>query len=118
MSQGLIPIAYSVGVVPEIIVNNENGFIVKTVNGAIDIITSLQDNPKELKRLSLAASKTASNFRGDKMANQLRELYNNVLETHNKTKLEMPKIEKEKKKLKRIADALAIVKESESSDIN
>lgn len=79
MSQGLIPITYSVGIAPEIIKNGENGYIVKSIKSAEKIIKELLNKPDELHRLSMAASKTARLFSADKMAKELISLYKEVI---------------------------------------
>lgn len=104
MSQGLIPITYSVGIAPEIIENNNNGFIVKTIKAAEKIINNLYDKPKELERLSKAAIKTASIFRGEKIAKELKSLYTDVIE---KNSLKIDKSADE------YSDAMNIVKKDE-----
>src|SRR3989344_266326 len=78
MSQGLVPISFSVGVAPEIIQNGENGFIVSTEREAEERAKELlSDNEK---RLSMAnnAKKTAEKFRSENIAADLTLLYKRI----------------------------------------
>ncbi len=75
MSQGLVPIAFPVGIAPEIIRDRENGFLVSSVEQAIVRAQELLDN--EEKRLAMAASakQTAEQFRSERIAGDLEMLY-------------------------------------------
>ncbi|KKT97324.1 MAG: Conserved Archaeal protein, partial [Candidatus Collierbacteria bacterium GW2011_GWC2_45_15] len=80
MSQGMIPIAYSVGVVPEVIRDGENGFIVENQDEAkrkIKLI--LSDNDLRLK-MARQCIKDSQNFRSDIMVRKLFALYKNILD--------------------------------------
>lgn len=79
MSQGLIPITYSVGVAPEIIINGKNGFLVKNQKEAIERAREIMNNKIKSKRMSLNALATAQQFRSDLMANKLFDFYRRVL---------------------------------------
>ncbi|MDD4409901.1 MAG: glycosyltransferase family 4 protein [Candidatus Pacebacteria bacterium] len=79
MSQGLIPVIYSVGVAPEIIINGENGFIVSSQSEAIETIEQLLTDPLLRERLSVGAIKTAELFSSEIIAHKLIELYENIL---------------------------------------
>ncbi|KKT36033.1 MAG: putative glycosyltransferase [Candidatus Collierbacteria bacterium GW2011_GWF2_44_15] len=82
MSQGMIPIAYSVGVVPEVIRDGENGFIVENQDEAkrkIKLI--LSDNDLRLK-MARQCIKDSQNFRSDIMVRKLFALYKNILDNH------------------------------------
>lgn len=59
MSQGLMPISFSVGVAPEIIIDGENGFIVHTVDEAKEKISILLENNMLRHSLDLNAKETA-----------------------------------------------------------
>ena len=78
MSQGLVPIAYSVGVVPEIIKNGENGYIVKTLEDALARAQELlADEPRRIV-MAEAAKTTAGQFKSSNISSQLISLYQNL----------------------------------------
>jgi glycosyltransferase involved in cell wall biosynthesis len=79
MSQGLVPVVYSVGVVPEIIINGENGFIVSSQEEAIEKVNLLMSDPELRKRCSIEAEKTAQLFTGTRIAKELMILYKKVI---------------------------------------
>lgn len=79
MSQGLIPITYSVGVAPEIIINGKNGFLVRNQKEAIERAKEIMNNKVKSKKMSLNALATAQQFRSDLMANKLFDFYRRVL---------------------------------------
>ncbi|MDP2676182.1 MAG: glycosyltransferase family 4 protein [bacterium] len=86
MSQGLIPIVYSVGVAPEIIRNGTNGFIVKNQNEAIRRAKEIMSNKIMRRRMSLAALATAQQFRSDVMISKLLDFYRRVLRDKRNTR--------------------------------
>lgn len=79
MSQGLIPVAYSVGVVPEIIQNGENGFIVATQYEAIERIKQILADKSLRETLSKNAVKTSKQFSSHLIAKKLIDLYKTVV---------------------------------------
>ncbi len=79
MSQGLVPIVYSVGVAPEIIRNGENGFLVSSQAEAIEKTELLLKDPELRKRLSLGASQTARQFSSKIIAAKLMKLYASLI---------------------------------------
>jgi len=79
MSQGLIPVCYDVGVVPEIIKNGYNGFIVKNQKEAKERIRFILGNKKERIKMAKNANKTALQFSADKMALEMIKVYKDVL---------------------------------------
>ena len=79
MSQGLVPISFSVGVAPEIIRNGENGFIVHTIEEAEEKIKLLLNDTALRHRLALAARETAKQFRSDTMIEKTLALYRKIL---------------------------------------
>lgn len=86
MSQGLIPIVYSVGVAPEIIENGKNGFIIDNQNDAQKIINDLFNNPQKRAELAKNAYTTSLKFKSDLMIEKLIELYKKVLEEKKQNK--------------------------------
>lgn len=79
MSQGLVPISFSVGVAPEIIHNGENGFIVRNLEEAEEKIKKLLNDAALRHRLALAAKETAKQFRSDIMIEKTIDLYKEIL---------------------------------------
>ncbi len=79
MSQGMIPIAYPVGVVPEIIKDGINGFIVNSqVLAKQRIKLILSDNDLRL-RMAKQCLKDAKDFKSDIMVKKLSSLYERIL---------------------------------------
>lgn len=80
MSQGLVPISFSVGVAPEIIRDGENGFIVRFPDEAEEKINFLLKDTVLRHRLSLNAKETSKQFRSDVMIKKTLVLYRKILE--------------------------------------
>ncbi len=78
MSQGLVPIVFSVGVAPEIIISGFNGFIVTSQEEAIKKVKLLLADPELRKKCALEAEKTAHLFFGSRIAKELMVLYEKV----------------------------------------
>ena len=79
MSQGLIPIAFPVGIAPEIIVNGKNGYLVNTTQEAVSRINEILKDNELRKRLSVGAYKTSLQFKADILARKLVALYKTIL---------------------------------------
>ena len=92
MSQGLVPISFPVGVAPEIIRDGENGYIVTSVEEAKEKAAELISNTKQRLAMAEAAQKSARQFRGGVIADQLLTLYREIkeddspLQKHNRKK--------------------------------
>jgi len=86
MSQGLVPIAFSVGVVPEIIQNGHNGFIVDSVDEAQQRVQELLADTD--LRLSMAANakQTALQFQSTRITKDLIALYTQVKQEHRRNR--------------------------------
>lgn len=80
MSQGLVPISFSVGVAPEIIRDGENGFVVRNLEEAEEKIKKLLNDTALRHRLALAAKETAKQFRSDIMIEKTIDLYKKILD--------------------------------------
>lgn len=80
MSQGLIPVAYSVGVAPEIIRNGENGFLVTNQMEAVERVEEIMNNTTLREHLSAEAIKTSLQFSSNIIAQKLIKLYESVLQ--------------------------------------
>ena len=78
MSQGLVPIAYSVGVVPEVIKNGENGYIVSTMEEACARARELLADDQKRLVMAEAAKASASQFKSSHISSQLLSLYQNL----------------------------------------
>lgn len=81
MSQGLVPVAYPVGVAPEIIVNGENGFLVRSQREAVRRTGEVLANFELRSQMSYAARRTTLQFTSDKIAEQLVKVYQDELLT-------------------------------------
>lgn len=79
MSQGLIPVAFPVGVAPEIIKNGKNGYVVNSVEEMIEKIKFILENKEHRKKLSLGAIQTAKQFRPQNMTKKLISIYNDII---------------------------------------
>ena len=79
MSQGLIPVAYDVGVVPEVIVQGENGYIVRSQTEAFRWAQELLTNRPLRQRLAANARRTALRFRSETIVSPLIQLYKTIL---------------------------------------
>lgn len=79
MSQGLIPVAYPVGVVPEIIRDGENGFIVHSQQEAIARVQEILSNKEAREYMSREAHATSLQFTGERLAGELAEFYRETL---------------------------------------
>ncbi len=88
MSQGLIPISYSVGIVPEIIRNGENGFIVSSNDEAQKRIEEIIFNNEKRLSMAEAAKKTATQFSSAIIADKLLELYKDIRKSHKLNKMD------------------------------
>ncbi|MDD4877846.1 MAG: glycosyltransferase family 4 protein [Candidatus Nanoarchaeia archaeon] len=78
MSQGLVPVTFPIGVAPEIIENGKNGYIVHSLDEMAKIIYRLSKSPEKRKNMAESAMKKARMFNADKMAAQLKNIYNEV----------------------------------------
>jgi glycosyltransferase involved in cell wall biosynthesis len=79
MSQGIIPIAYPVGIAPEIIKDGDNGYLVNSQKEAISRIEMILSNKKLRKYISEQAIKTSYCFKSEKMAEQLACFYKKTI---------------------------------------
>ena len=78
MSQGLIPISFTVGVAPEIIRNGENGFLVNSIYEAKEKISILLKDTALRQKMSKNAKETSQQFQADIMTNKMINLYKNI----------------------------------------
>jgi glycosyltransferase involved in cell wall biosynthesis len=85
MSQGLVPISFSVGVAPEIIKNGKNGYIVHSVDEAIKRINFLENNPEKRKEMAEEAIKTSKLFKSAILIEKFSDLYKKIHKSKNKT---------------------------------
>jgi len=79
MSQGLIPVSFSVGVAPEIIKNGQNGFLVNSVRQMVHRINQLSQDRGKRVQMARAAMETARIFRSETMVKKYLELYQSEL---------------------------------------
>lgn len=78
MSRGLVPVAFPVGVAPEIIRNGENGFLVSSEKEATTRIRELVANDARRLAMADAAQETAQQFRSSKIAKELIHVYMHI----------------------------------------
>lgn len=78
MSQGLVPIAFSVGVVPEIIQNGRNGFIVSSDQEAQQRAAELFADTDRRLAMAAEAKKTATQFKSARITQDLISLYRSI----------------------------------------
>ena len=77
MLMGNVPVAFPTGIVEELIENGRNGFIVETVEEALEKIGQLVQNKQLLEEMSKNAQKTVLN----KMSpGKIGELYKTLFE--------------------------------------
>lgn len=75
MSQGLVPIVFPFGVVPEIIENGKNGYIVHSIDEMISKINEIKSDVSERKKIAENAIQTAKKFNSTNMIKQYSKLY-------------------------------------------
>ncbi len=80
MSQGLVPVVYSVGIVPEIIEDGKNGYVVDTNDDMHARISELLNDRDKRMKMAVNSQKTAGMFRAKLMTNRLSDLYQNITE--------------------------------------
>ena len=93
MSQGLVPISYSVGVASEVIKNGENGFLVSSNEEAQERVRDLISNPEKRLAMAGAARKTAEQFRSGAIADKLLELYREIRVEHGQNSMRKNSVE-------------------------
>jgi len=79
MSQGLIPVAYPVGVAPEIIKDGENGYLVNTEKEMIEKIKIILDDNDLRARLAEGAIATSKQFSSKNMTDKLIPIYKEII---------------------------------------
>lgn len=85
MSQGLIPVAYPVGIAPEIIENGKNGFLVTSQQeGRKAIEHLLHLTKKERRVLGEAARKSAKKFDSKTISKRLLAVYKQTIKSSSK----------------------------------
>lgn len=82
MSQGLVPVAYPVGVAPEVITNGVNGFLVQNQKEAISRVAELLANKSLRISMSRAVQKTSFKFKSERMIKHLVEFYKKCIDDH------------------------------------
>ena len=79
MSQGLIPVAFPVGVAPEIIKNGVNGFLVNSEREMTEKIQFILDNHTLRKKLSAGALESSMQFKSEHMTTKLMTIYKEII---------------------------------------
>ncbi|MDE1925542.1 MAG: glycosyltransferase family 4 protein [Patescibacteria group bacterium] len=85
MSQGLVPMAFPVGIAPEIIRDGENGFLVSSVEQAIERARELLGNEEKRLIMATTARQTAEQFRSARIADDLQNLYRKIKDERRRT---------------------------------
>jgi len=80
MSQGLVPVVYSVGVAPEIIKNGQNGYLVSSQSEAKEKIETLIADKELRRRLSKEAMRSAKDFSSGNIATKIIDLYGRIID--------------------------------------
>lgn len=78
MSQGLVPVAFPVGVVPELIKDGVNGYIVRTPKEAQMRVRALLHDESLRLAMAKAARESVQHLRGETTASKLLELYSEL----------------------------------------
>lgn len=79
MSQRLAPVCFPVGIAPEIIKNGKNGFIVNSIEEAVDKIHLLLDNNSLRHKMAFNAANTVKRFKADFLIEKTVSLYGKLL---------------------------------------
>lgn len=79
MSQGLIPVAFPVGVAPEIIINGKNGYLVNSTKEARVRIKEILGDDNLRMNMSRVAYLTSLKFKAHILAKKLVSLYKQVI---------------------------------------
>lgn len=79
MSQGIIPVAFPVGVAPEIIKNGVNGYLVDSEKEMTEKIQLILDNDTLRKKLSIGALESSKQFKSKNMTTQLMTIYKEII---------------------------------------
>jgi len=74
MSQGMVPVAFNVGIVSEAVKDGENGFIVDTIEEMVEKVNLLAGDPVLRHRMSEAAVASSRIFAADIMADKIADL--------------------------------------------
>jgi glycosyltransferase involved in cell wall biosynthesis len=78
MSQGLVPVAFPVGVAPEVIKDGVNGFLVSSTAEAIARARELLDDEPRRLRMAAAARESAQSFTSVRIAEDFYALYSRL----------------------------------------
>ena len=60
MASGMAPVSYNIGVAPEAVQNNKNGYIVKNIDEMTKKVSYLIDHPETMAKFGQAAKETAT----------------------------------------------------------
>ncbi len=86
MSQGLVPIAFPVGIAPEIIRNGENGFLVSNIEEAVARARELLNNEAARLVMAAAAKQAAEQFKSGRIALEFEALYRRIVHEYRAAK--------------------------------
>ena len=80
MSQGLIPVAFPVGVAPEIIQDGVNGYLVSSEKEMVEKIQLILNDDVLRRKLSVQALETSKQFNSKNMTEKLLIIYKQIIE--------------------------------------
>lgn len=80
MASKMVPVSYPIGIAPYVIKNGLNGYLINSVNEAVEKINFLANNPALREKIGNKALETAkANFTFDKMIEQYRKLLKSII---------------------------------------
>ena len=80
MASKMVPIAYPVGIAPDLIKNGENGYIVNSPGEAVEIVKKLQNDFDLRKKIALCAYDSVREaFRFERMISEYQSLVSEIL---------------------------------------
>jgi len=91
MSQGLVPIVFPFGIVPEIIKDGKNGYIVHSVSEMISRIKKIKSDPAKRKEIAKNAVQTARQFSSDALIKEYIDVYAPLIRQSSKRKKKLYK---------------------------
>jgi glycosyltransferase involved in cell wall biosynthesis len=89
MSYGMPIISTTIGGIPEVVSNNENGFLIEPgdKNKMFEYIAYFIEHPEEIERMGRKSKEISENFYPENVIPQLNSIYEQLLATNNNKKL-------------------------------
>lgn len=92
MSQGLVPVAFAVGIAPEIIRDGENGYLVTSEVEAIARVRDLLHDEEGRLRMAEAAAETARAFQSARISQDLMDAYSSIKKRYRAARKQSQKV--------------------------